>query len=239
MKSTDIRTLRALSKPTRFSIPDSRGLHLWVRADLSKVGRVSDLLAVVCLKGCGDSLTVCTGHPSGGESARTVVEWSGREREVGFPNGESFLKLSSAQFVPGLDASCDGNQRVARMRGGKRLACMNDHLVILGSCCVLSPQIDEAVLICCGGARGGEHALRCNPCAKHEKCSVCQSRGITHFQGLPPAFVPAERCCLRLVISESKKSNHAFDPPVAMIRSRFCRRSLSRASSLSGLGPSV
>ena len=36
MKSTDIRTLRALSKPTRFSIPDSRGLHLWVRADLKK-----------------------------------------------------------------------------------------------------------------------------------------------------------------------------------------------------------
>jgi hypothetical protein len=36
MKSTDIRTLRALSKPTRFSIPDSRDLHLWVRADLKK-----------------------------------------------------------------------------------------------------------------------------------------------------------------------------------------------------------
>jgi hypothetical protein len=36
MKSTDIRKLRALSKPIRFTIPESRGLHLWVRPDLKK-----------------------------------------------------------------------------------------------------------------------------------------------------------------------------------------------------------
>lgn len=35
-KSTDIRTLRALDKPTRFTIPDTKGLHLWVRKDLKK-----------------------------------------------------------------------------------------------------------------------------------------------------------------------------------------------------------
>ncbi len=35
-KSTDIRTLKNLSKPTRYCIPDSRGLHLWVRKDKSK-----------------------------------------------------------------------------------------------------------------------------------------------------------------------------------------------------------
>ena len=36
MKSTDTRTLRSLSRPCRFSIPDSKGLYLWVRADLKK-----------------------------------------------------------------------------------------------------------------------------------------------------------------------------------------------------------
>ncbi|WP_324500824.1 integrase arm-type DNA-binding domain-containing protein [Limnohabitans sp.] len=35
-KSTDIRTLKNLSKPTRYGIPDTRGLHLWVRKDQSK-----------------------------------------------------------------------------------------------------------------------------------------------------------------------------------------------------------
>lgn len=35
-KSTDIRTLKNLTKPTRYSIPDSRGLHLWVRSDGKK-----------------------------------------------------------------------------------------------------------------------------------------------------------------------------------------------------------
>jgi integrase len=35
-KSTNWRTLNKLSKPTRFSIPEIRGLHLWVRADLRK-----------------------------------------------------------------------------------------------------------------------------------------------------------------------------------------------------------
>lgn len=35
-KSTDIRTLKNLIKPTRYSIPDSRGLHLWVRSDGKK-----------------------------------------------------------------------------------------------------------------------------------------------------------------------------------------------------------
>ncbi len=35
-KSTDIRTLKKLTKPTRYTIPDTRGLHLWVRADQKK-----------------------------------------------------------------------------------------------------------------------------------------------------------------------------------------------------------
>lgn len=35
-KSTDIRTLKNLSDPTRYCIPDTRGLHLWVRKDRSK-----------------------------------------------------------------------------------------------------------------------------------------------------------------------------------------------------------
>lgn len=35
-KSTDARTLKNLSKPTRYSIPDTRGLHLWVRRDGKK-----------------------------------------------------------------------------------------------------------------------------------------------------------------------------------------------------------
>jgi integrase len=35
-KSIDIRTLRALNHPTRFSIPGTKGLHLWVRKDLKK-----------------------------------------------------------------------------------------------------------------------------------------------------------------------------------------------------------
>ena len=35
-KSTDIRTLKKLNKPVRYSIPDSRGLHLWVRSDGKK-----------------------------------------------------------------------------------------------------------------------------------------------------------------------------------------------------------
>jgi integrase len=35
-KSTDIRTLKALNKPQRYSISDTRGLHLWVRPDLLK-----------------------------------------------------------------------------------------------------------------------------------------------------------------------------------------------------------
>jgi integrase len=35
-KSTHWRTLNNLSKPTRFSIPEMRGLHLWVRSDLRK-----------------------------------------------------------------------------------------------------------------------------------------------------------------------------------------------------------
>ena len=35
-KSTDIRTLKKLYKPTRYTIPDTRGLHLWVRSGTSK-----------------------------------------------------------------------------------------------------------------------------------------------------------------------------------------------------------
>jgi integrase len=35
-KSTDIRTLKGLDRPTRFTIPDTKGLHLWVRDDLKK-----------------------------------------------------------------------------------------------------------------------------------------------------------------------------------------------------------
>lgn len=35
-KSTHWRTLQKLSTPTRYSIPEMRGLHLWVRADLKK-----------------------------------------------------------------------------------------------------------------------------------------------------------------------------------------------------------
>jgi integrase len=35
-KSTDIRTLKNLNSPIRYSIPDSRGLHLWVRKDTKK-----------------------------------------------------------------------------------------------------------------------------------------------------------------------------------------------------------
>lgn len=35
-KSTDIRTLMKLTKPVRYSIPDTRGLHLWVRSDQKK-----------------------------------------------------------------------------------------------------------------------------------------------------------------------------------------------------------
>lgn len=35
-KSIDIRTLRALDRPVRFTIPDTKGLHLWVRNDLKK-----------------------------------------------------------------------------------------------------------------------------------------------------------------------------------------------------------
>jgi integrase len=35
-KSTDIRTLKALNKPQRYSIPNVTGLHLFVKADLSK-----------------------------------------------------------------------------------------------------------------------------------------------------------------------------------------------------------
>ena len=35
-KSTDIRTLKKLTKPTRYCIPDTRGLHLWVRNEQSK-----------------------------------------------------------------------------------------------------------------------------------------------------------------------------------------------------------
>jgi integrase len=35
-KSTDIRTLKNLHKPIRYTIPDSRGLHLWVRPDGKK-----------------------------------------------------------------------------------------------------------------------------------------------------------------------------------------------------------
>ena len=35
-KSTDIRTLKNLNKPTRYTIPDAKGLHLWVKADLKK-----------------------------------------------------------------------------------------------------------------------------------------------------------------------------------------------------------
>jgi integrase len=35
-KSIDIRTLRALDRPVRFTIPDTKGLHLWVRKDLKK-----------------------------------------------------------------------------------------------------------------------------------------------------------------------------------------------------------
>lgn len=29
-KSTDIRTLKTLTKPIRYSIPDTKGLHLWI-----------------------------------------------------------------------------------------------------------------------------------------------------------------------------------------------------------------
>ncbi|MBD8051387.1 tyrosine-type recombinase/integrase [Limnohabitans radicicola] len=35
-KSVDIRTLKNISHPTRYTIPDTRGLHLWVRTDLKK-----------------------------------------------------------------------------------------------------------------------------------------------------------------------------------------------------------
>jgi len=35
-KSIDIRTLRTLDRPVRFTIPDTKGLHLWVRNDLKK-----------------------------------------------------------------------------------------------------------------------------------------------------------------------------------------------------------
>lgn len=36
-KSTDVRTLKSLNKPQRYSIPTVRGLHLWIRSpDLSK-----------------------------------------------------------------------------------------------------------------------------------------------------------------------------------------------------------
>lgn len=35
-KSTDIRTLKNLSQPIRYTIPDTKGLHLWVRGDLKK-----------------------------------------------------------------------------------------------------------------------------------------------------------------------------------------------------------
>lgn len=35
-KSTDIRTLKKLEKPTRYTIPDTRGLHLWIRSIDSK-----------------------------------------------------------------------------------------------------------------------------------------------------------------------------------------------------------
>jgi hypothetical protein len=35
-KSTHWRTLNSLDKPVRYSIPEVRGLHLWVRADLKK-----------------------------------------------------------------------------------------------------------------------------------------------------------------------------------------------------------
>ena len=35
-KSTHWRTLNSLDKPIRYSIPEMRGLHLWVRADLKK-----------------------------------------------------------------------------------------------------------------------------------------------------------------------------------------------------------
>lgn len=35
-KSTDIRTLKKLSTPTRYTIPDCRGLHLWIRTDGKK-----------------------------------------------------------------------------------------------------------------------------------------------------------------------------------------------------------
>lgn len=35
-KSTDIRTLKNLDQPIRYSIPNSPGLHLWVRQDLKK-----------------------------------------------------------------------------------------------------------------------------------------------------------------------------------------------------------
>lgn len=35
-KSTDIRALKNLNQPTRYSIPTVKGLHLWVRPDLKK-----------------------------------------------------------------------------------------------------------------------------------------------------------------------------------------------------------
>jgi len=35
-KSTDIRALKNLNQPTRYSIPAIKGLHLWVRPDLKK-----------------------------------------------------------------------------------------------------------------------------------------------------------------------------------------------------------
>jgi integrase len=35
-KSTDIRTLKKLNKPTRYTIPDTRGLHLWVKSNINK-----------------------------------------------------------------------------------------------------------------------------------------------------------------------------------------------------------
>jgi hypothetical protein len=34
--STDARTLNKISKPCRYSIPESKGLHLWVKKDGKK-----------------------------------------------------------------------------------------------------------------------------------------------------------------------------------------------------------
>ncbi len=35
-KSTDIRTLKSIVTPSRYTIPDTKGLHLWTRNDLKK-----------------------------------------------------------------------------------------------------------------------------------------------------------------------------------------------------------